>query len=121
MHNSYGCGTIIGVNVCRIVNMQGRNQYGNSLSGWEILGRQLNPFAKPINAPGAMAIMECILDLNTADRSEEQRRLTDLYIRPPIESYEAQDFEKYQEIIAAGYKTAQPLIKEWLATGHGLI
>ena len=115
MHNTYGCGTVIGVNVSRMGNLRDKNQYGNSLSGWAILNSKLNPFAEPVNAPGLFTTLNRLTDLNTSERSEEQRQQTDLYIRPAIEAYEAADFEKYQEIIGAGYTAARPMIDEWLA------
>lgn len=107
MHNSFGCGTVIGVNVCLELDLYGKNQYGNSLSGWKILGRKLNPFSAPVNAPSVWETLYRLLDINTAERSEEQRRLTDVYIRPPVELFQAHDFEKYQTIMDAGYQAAR--------------
>ncbi|MEM7132287.1 MAG: cyclic nucleotide-binding and patatin-like phospholipase domain-containing protein [Chloroflexota bacterium] len=112
MQESYGCGTVIGVNVCKEGDMFGKNQYGNSLSGWEILLRQFNPLAEPVSAPGALEILNRLLDLNTADRSEEQLRLTDIYIRPEVDAFEADDFDQYETIIEAGYRAAQAALNK---------
>ena len=116
MHDTDGCGTIIGVKVCLEVDMRGRNQYGNSLSGWEILNSKLNPFAGPVNAPGPLDIMYRLCELNSAERSQEQRMLTDLYIRPPIQRFSAQGMEKHEEIIEVGYRAAQSSINRWLSS-----
>lgn len=115
MRNVFGCGVVIGVNACGEGDLHGKNQYGNSLSGWEILSSKFNPLAKPVRAPGLLETLIRLTDLNTVDRSQQQRRLTDLYIRPSIETYTAFDFEKHMEIIDVGYGAAQSALREWLA------
>ncbi len=115
MYNANGCGTVIGVNACGKLDLHDKNQYGNSLSGWAILNSKFNPFSKPIIAPGIFETILRLADLSTVDRSQQQRQLTDLFIRPPVEPYGSYDFEKHGELIDVGYRAAQSAIHNWLA------
>ena len=118
MYETSGCGTVIGIKVCDDGALQHRSQYEGGLSGWALLNSKLNPLAKTIRAPIIFETMTRLLDLSTVDRSEQQRQLTDFYIRPAVKPFSAYDFEKHEEIIDAGYRAARRLVDRELIYKH---
>ncbi len=57
-----------------------------------------------------------ILALNDVQQARVKRNLADVYIRPPVESFNILGFASYEEIIEIGYETARAQIEQWLRT-----
>lgn len=69
------------------------------------------------SASEAPTVSRVILQITTmASRREirHARKLADLYLNPPLDSYDFLDWGKMREIVEIGYRHARPRIREWL-------
>jgi predicted acylesterase/phospholipase RssA/CRP-like cAMP-binding protein len=103
-------GTVIGVDLITGSSVSGKYQFGDSLSGWQALAGSISPFAK-IKAPHLFSIMAGLVEGVCHYRLNEVWRSADLLIKVPVQQYGLLDFDKYAEIIEAGYRAGQEQIK----------
>ncbi|XP_043274976.1 neuropathy target esterase sws isoform X1 [Venturia canescens] len=79
--------------------------YGDSLSGWWLLWKRLNPFATPVKVPNLpdiqsrLAYVSCVRQLEEVKSSDYCE-----YIRPPIDKYKTLQFANFDEIKDVGYQ-----------------
>jgi predicted acylesterase/phospholipase RssA/CRP-like cAMP-binding protein len=106
-------GTVIGVDLNTSSPMNGKYNFGSSLSGWQVLLSRLNPFTNTIKAPNLIDIVSGLVYSNNRYRLNEVWRSADLLIRVPVEEYGLLDFDKYVQIIETGYKSTQEQIKNF--------
>ncbi|NXA00046.1 PLPL6 esterase, partial [Nesospiza acunhae] len=78
--------------------------YGDSLSGWWLLWKRLNPWAEKVKVPdmaeiqSRLAYVSCVRQLEVVKSSSYCE-----YIRPPIDRFKTMDFGKFDEIYCPGY------------------
>ena len=87
--------------------------YETRLSGWQVLWRRLNPFAKPMKIPSMGEIMMQIAVLSNRQTSSETRNLADFYMRLPVKGHGMLDFEALEVIVSKGYEAAQEHVALW--------
>jgi predicted acylesterase/phospholipase RssA len=46
-------------------------------------------------------------------KSREVERISDYYLRPPVEKFRVDDYERIEEIANAGYEYAREEIRSW--------
>lgn len=83
-------------------------------SALDYLKSRILPGRKSIEAP---TVSRVILQVTTmASRKEVQsaRKHADLYLNPPLGSYDFLDWSSMREIAETGYRHALPQIREWL-------
>ncbi|KAM3722647.1 Patatin-like phospholipase domain-containing protein [Dirofilaria immitis] len=95
--------------------------YGDSLSGFWILLRKLNPFAEPIKVLNMEEIQSRLAYVSC----EQQLQLVKnagycQYVRPPIDEFKTLDFHKYDEIHNLGYKHGVKEFGELVKTNENL-
>ncbi|XP_032297730.1 neuropathy target esterase isoform X2 [Coturnix japonica] len=79
--------------------------YGDSLSGWWLLWKRLNPWAEKVKVPdmaeiqSRLAYVSCVRQLEMVKNSDYCE-----YIRPPIDRFKTMDFGKFDEIYDVGYQ-----------------
>lgn len=106
-------GTVIGVDLVNNSPVNGKYDFGPSLSGWQALAARLPFFGRKIKAPtlidivGGIVYSACYYHLNEVWRS------ADLLIKVPVQAYDILDFDKYAEVIEIGYRAAQEQLKEF--------
>ena len=117
LRDRYECGLVIAVNASPFRDRAETYAFGPSLSGWQLLWSRLNPAAKRIRAPSLFATLMRVTEVSTVYRTSSQsfRRLADLFIHVPVERFGIVEFERYPEIIAAGYQVAREQIAAWLS------
>ncbi|NWT48190.1 PLPL6 esterase, partial [Chroicocephalus maculipennis] len=77
--------------------------YGDSLSGWWLLWKRLNPWAEKVKVPdmaeiqSRLAYVSCVRQLEVVKSSSYCE-----YIRPPIDRFKTMDFRKFDEIYVTG-------------------
>ncbi|NXE85663.1 PLPL6 esterase, partial [Cochlearius cochlearius] len=77
--------------------------YGDSLSGWWLLWKRLNPWAEKVKVPdmaeiqSRLAYVSCVRQLEVVKSSSYCE-----YIRPPIDRFKTMDFGKFDEIYVIG-------------------
>lgn len=104
-------GTVIGVDLITGSSVSGKYNFGDSLSGWQALAGGISPFAAKVKAPHLFSIMAGLVEGVCHYRLNEVWRSADLLIKVPVQSYGLLDFDKYAEIIDAGYCAAQEQLK----------
>ncbi|XP_027873744.1 neuropathy target esterase isoform X4 [Xiphophorus couchianus] len=88
--------------------------YGDSLSGWWLLWKRINPWAEKVKVPdmaeiqSRLAYVSCVRQLEVVKKSAYCE-----YIRPPIDRFKTMDFGKFDEIYEIGYQHAKMLFTGW--------
>jgi lysophospholipid hydrolase len=104
-------GTVIGVDLVTSSPVNGQYDFGCSLSGWQALLTHLNPLARNVKAPTLFDIVAGVLYSNDRYHLNDVRHCADLLIQVPVEPYGLLEFDKYAQIIEAGYTTARAQLK----------
>ncbi|XP_016898609.1 patatin-like phospholipase domain-containing protein 7 isoform X2 [Cynoglossus semilaevis] len=88
--------------------------YGDSLNGWWLLWKRLNPMAEKVKVLN-MAEIQTRLAYVCCVRQLEQVKGCDYceYIRPPIDRYGTLEFGKFDEITEVGYQHGKTLFDVW--------
>ncbi|KAL1505383.1 hypothetical protein ABEB36_004962 [Hypothenemus hampei] len=100
---SMGADHILAIDVGS-VDDQDLTDYGDVLSGWWLLWKRWNPFAKPVKVPNLpdiqsrLAYVSCVRQLEEVKSSDYCE-----YIRPPIDKYKTLQFGSFDEIREVGY------------------
>ncbi|XP_064179598.1 patatin-like phospholipase domain-containing protein 6 isoform X6 [Anguilla rostrata] len=88
--------------------------YGDSLSGWWLLWKRINPWAEKVKVPdmaeiqSRLAYVSCVRQLEVVKKSAYCE-----YIRPPIDRFKTMDFGKFDEIYDVGYDHGKVLFTGW--------
>ncbi|XP_048358181.1 patatin-like phospholipase domain-containing protein 6 isoform X4 [Sphaerodactylus townsendi] len=88
--------------------------YGDSLSGWWLLWKRLNPWAEKVKVPdmaeiqSRLAYVSCVRQLEVVKTSSYCE-----YIRPPIDRFKTMDFGKFNEIYDVGYQHGKVVFDGW--------
>ncbi|XP_047659076.1 patatin-like phospholipase domain-containing protein 6 isoform X2 [Tachysurus fulvidraco] len=88
--------------------------YGDSLSGWWLLWKRINPWAEKVKVPdmaeiqSRLAYVSCVRQLELVKKSGYCE-----YIRPPIDRFKTLDFGKFDEIYDIGYQHGKLLFTGW--------
>ncbi|XP_035824813.1 patatin-like phospholipase domain-containing protein 7 [Aplysia californica] len=92
--------------------------YGDSLSGWWLLWKRWNPWAKPVRVPdmaeiqSRLAYVSCVRQLQIVKNSDYCE-----YIRPPIDRYATLQFGSFDEIVDTGYHHGKTMFAAWTKGG----
>lgn len=87
-------------------------------SAWRILRSRLNPFESAIKVPGIMSTMVRTLMVASFGKSREVEGIADFYLRPPIDRFRVDDYDRVEEIAETGYEYARTEIAAWKQTGR---
>ncbi|XP_075885209.1 patatin-like phospholipase domain-containing protein 7 [Nelusetta ayraudi] len=92
--------------------------YGDSLSGWWLLWKRLNPLAEKVKVLN-MAEIQTRLAYVCCVRQLESVKSSDYceYIRPPIDRYRTLEFNKFDEIAEVGYQHGKTVFEVWQRSG----
>ncbi|XP_008415565.1 patatin-like phospholipase domain-containing protein 7 [Poecilia reticulata] len=113
----------MGAKVVIAIDVGSRNEtsltnYGDSLSGWWLLWKRLNPLAEKVKVLNMaeiqtrLAYVCCVRQLEVVKDSNYCE-----YIRPPIDRYGTLDFGKFDEIAEVGYQHGKTLFDVWHRSG----
>ncbi|XP_069559841.1 patatin-like phospholipase domain-containing protein 7a isoform X2 [Brachyistius frenatus] len=92
--------------------------YGDSLSGWWLLWKRLNPLAEKVKVLNMaeiqtrLAYVCCVRQLESVKNSDYCE-----YVRPPIDRYRTLEFGKFDEIAEVGYQHGKTLFDVWSRSG----
>ncbi|XP_024863679.1 patatin-like phospholipase domain-containing protein 6 isoform X1 [Kryptolebias marmoratus] len=88
--------------------------YGDSLSGWWLLWKRINPWAEKVKVPdmaeiqSRLAYVSCVRQLEVVKKSAYCE-----YIRPPIDRFKTMDFGKFDEIYDVGFQHGKLVFTGW--------
>ncbi|KAM3874365.1 patatin-like phospholipase domain-containing protein 7a [Diretmus argenteus] len=92
--------------------------YGDSLSGWWLLWKRLNPLSEKVKVLNMaeiqtrLAYVCCVRQLESVKNSDYCE-----YIRPPIDRYRTLEFGKFDEIAEVGYQHGKTVFDVWGRSG----
>uniref|UniRef100_A0A914WFW7 lysophospholipase n=1 Tax=Plectus sambesii TaxID=2011161 RepID=A0A914WFW7_9BILA len=95
--------------------------YGESLSGFWVLFRRLNPWAEPMRILGMEEIQSRLAFVSCVRQLEQVKKAPYChYLRPPIELYKTLDFGKFNEIYELGYKYGTAVFDELVKSNENI-
>jgi NTE family protein len=99
-------GLVIGSSVTQLEDRTRRYEFGTAISGWDVLFRVINPFARQVEAPMLFETLLRTVEVNIAQRlkSPAFRRLADVLVEPQVSRFGMLDFEAYADMIEIGYR-----------------
>jgi predicted acylesterase/phospholipase RssA/CRP-like cAMP-binding protein len=115
MRDFCGGGTVIGVNPMPTTDKEKRYSFGPSLTGWEALKGRLRWFGSTTHAPSILGSVMRATEINSANRMRQPsfRALADLLVEPGLASYPILAFDRFEEIIEIGYRSAREALDGW--------
>lgn len=88
--------------------------YGDSLSGWWLLWKRLNPWAHKVKVPdmaeiqSRLAYVSCVRQLEVVKSSSYCE-----YLRPPIDCFKTMDFGKFDQIYVSLWERCGASWVDW--------
>jgi len=108
-------GTVIGVNPMPTDDKEKRYSFGPSLSGWEALKGRLRWFGSTTRSPSILGSVMRATEINSANRMRQPsfRALADLLVEPALAGYPILAFDRFEEIVDIGYRSAREALDAW--------
>ncbi len=115
MRDEIQSGVLIAVDVVPPVELGLRASGLESPSGWGIAWSRLNPFAKPVQMPGIVSILQRAGALGSISSRQKllEGNIADLYLRPPVEEFRILDFSVADQAAEIGYAYGKAAIASW--------
>eukprot|EP00607_Mallomonas_marina_P010550 CAMPEP_0182418908 /NCGR_PEP_ID=MMETSP1167-20130531/3287_1 /TAXON_ID=2988 /ORGANISM="Mallomonas Sp, Strain CCMP3275" /LENGTH=1191 /DNA_ID=CAMNT_0024593387 /DNA_START=314 /DNA_END=3889 /DNA_ORIENTATION=- len=114
MRKNFGADIVISADVSGDWALKAKHIYSSKgLSGLYVFMSIINPFGKSQNVPSMAQISQQLAYVSAKQQIKHARRLSDLYLKPPLDSYSIFDIPKLLEIKAVGYETANQEIRHW--------
>lgn len=99
-------GKIMAVNVSHPGRMDVPTDFEEVPSGWEILLRKVNPFARSVPVPNIFTLLTRSATIASIKSDETSRQLANLLFVPPVENVGITQFDKLEEMVETGYRHA---------------
>lgn len=109
-------GTVIAVDV-DVMRKSRRYEFGDSVNGWSIFFRRLNPFSKTPRTPSMMKMLMRVNVLAGSSLREEKVQAADLLLRPPVAEFGLFDVDPktFDAMHDIGYAYAKEQLAAWQA------
>jgi len=107
-------GVIIANNVSPKIDLNAGAASEVTHSGWYYLQKALNPFSKKMEMPGILNTLMRSGMLSSIQAINVSKTMADIYMSPPIETFQLLDFGSSHEIEEVGYKYALDVMKQQL-------
>jgi predicted acylesterase/phospholipase RssA/CRP-like cAMP-binding protein len=106
-------GTVLGVELVTGSPVRGEYDFGPSLSGWQVLFAHLSPASKRVRVPTILNIIDGLVYGANRYRLNEVWRCADRLVKVPVQTYGLLEFDKYEQIIEAGYQAAREQLQDF--------
>lgn len=112
-----GADSVFAVDVGSIDDTSPRN-FPESLSGWWLLIRRLNPWSSAYQIPTMTDIQSRLTYVSSVKTLEDAKATPGvLYMRMPVTEFTTLGFGRFEEILKKGYETAKEMLKDLDAKG----
>ncbi|RUP44561.1 acyl transferase/acyl hydrolase/lysophospholipase [Jimgerdemannia flammicorona] len=93
--------------------------YGDSVSGWWSLMQSFNPFWKPNYKIPSIADIQSRLAYVSSVAKLEEAKVTKgcIYMKLPVQKWATLEFDKFDDILKAGYDHAKDIMSKWKKEG----
>jgi len=95
-------------------DIEGYYDYGTSLNGFWLLWNSLNPFAETVRVPSMAEISRKLIWVSSVNHRAAVKENADLFLTPPVQQYGTLEFDRFDEIVEAGYQYAKPRIDAFI-------
>ena len=119
MRGLFKGGTVIGVNVSQTHESAENFEFGDSISGWQVLRSRVNPLVKPMRVPNIAACLVRAMEIKGVHQMREIETFADVLIQPDVGHFKTLDFGSYETVSEIGYRTALEQLSQWKEQ-HGL-
>jgi predicted acylesterase/phospholipase RssA/CRP-like cAMP-binding protein len=113
MHDMLDGGPILAVNASPPRERTKSYQFGNSVSGWQVLRSRVSPLSKGMKVPSLVGTLMRTMEINSVYRMRTTQSLAELLIQPDVRQFGVLDFGSYAPIIEAGYQAAHRQLADW--------
>ena len=114
MRKRAGGGTVLAVNLRGAVRLPADDLDDSGiLSGWPLLARRLNPFARRPSIPSMLEPILRTAEIGNLVSSQLQESSADLTFNPVVDKYRMLEFSAYEPLIQAGYEEGVSQLKGW--------
>ena len=112
-------GTVIAVDVVPRQGPSAREDFGYSLSGWEVLAGRFLPWKKKVGAPplSATVLRSIVVGADRVRRKMLDEQLADLYLNIDVSGIGMLQFDAVDEVAEVGYRKTYPDLERWLERG----
>ena len=104
-------GAVCAVDVSEQLEFKSELQESYSVSGWDLLWRRFNPFAKTPDLPNLFDVLYRTTTVGSLRAVETVKVATDLYLEPPVSEFGIFDWRAIDRIIDAGYRYCLEILK----------
>jgi len=104
-------GSVCAVDVSEQLEFKSQLQESYSVSGWALLLRRLNPFAKTPDLPNLFNVLYRTTTVGSLRAVETVKAAADLYLTPPVSEFGIFDWHAIDRIIDAGYRYGLEFLK----------
>ncbi|MEE2665165.1 MAG: patatin-like phospholipase family protein [Myxococcota bacterium] len=106
-------GTVIAVDVSPKVDMRQKVSFGEAISGWKVLRRGMNPFARSMEVPTIANVLMRTTLLGSSSAQAANARDADLCLYPPVENAGLLEFQAFEDLAETGYRYAVEELQKW--------
>ena len=114
---SLGGGSVIAVDVSPETDLRATSSFPYALSGWRLLWRRINPFAReaiPVSVLQILARSSVVASIVT-DRERRTSETASLYLKIPVAEWGLLDFDALDAITERGYEASRDEVLRWWA------
>lgn len=112
-------GTVIAVDVVPRQGPTAREDFGFSLSGWEVLAGRFLPWKSRVGAPtlSATVLRSIVVGADRVRRKMLDDELADLYLNIDVTGIGMLQFDAVDEVAEVGYRKTYPDLERWVESG----
>lgn len=99
-------GVVFAVDVSEQLEFNSKLTESYTVSGWNLLGQRLNPFANPPDIPSMLNILYRTTTVGSIGLLETARSEADYCLSPPVQEFGVFDWRSVEKIIDIGYRYA---------------
>ncbi|XP_041443064.1 patatin-like phospholipase domain-containing protein 6 isoform X1 [Xenopus laevis] len=111
--HSLGARTVLAVDVGQQDKWDTWN-YGDSLSGWWLLWKRINPWAEKVKVPDMAELQSRLSYVSGVNQLQLVKHSGYCeYLSPPVQRFSTTDFHRFQEIYDVGYDYGKLIFTEW--------
>lgn len=119
MKEVFSAETIIACDIGVEVRMTGRQDYGDTLTGLQVLLHALLPpwvrggDAETLKAPSMGDISSQLMYVRSVQQLEQAKESIDCYLRPPVTNFGIMEWKRHVELQSLGYLYCRSSVRAW--------
>ena len=111
---------VIGIHCAPKTSRRRSYDMTTNISGWRVLSKRLNPFAKNPRVPSIASTIMRSFDVNSLKLARTNERLCELLLQPQPTKFSVLDFERYPDIVKLGYDESIADLTKWRSEQNDL-